>query len=108
MKRVKSNPLIGKWRLVEADLWDIDYLDMSGPAFVEFKPDETGEIRFGCVTADMDCSYSPTTATFTWQGHDEMDEADGDGFAELNDDGSLNVEFSFRHGDDAVFRARKS
>jgi hypothetical protein len=108
MSRAVVSPLIGKWRLVEAALWDRDYLDMSGPAFVAFKRDETGEIRFGCVIAELNCSYSPTTATFTWQGNDEMDEADGDGFAELNDDGTLSVEFSFRNGDEPLFKARKS
>ena len=24
--------LIGRWRIVEADLWDRDYLDLCGPA----------------------------------------------------------------------------
>ena len=102
------SPLIGKWRIVEAGLWDRNYLDMSGPAFIEFKGDGSGETRFGCVVAGLECSYSPSTAIFTWQGHDEMDEADGDGFAELNDDGTLSVEFSFRNGDEATLKAQRT
>lgn len=108
MKRAARHPIIGKWRIVEADLWDTDYLDMSGPAFIEFKRNEHGEIRFGCVNATLQCSYAPSTAHFDWHGFDEMDEVDGDGFAELNDDGTLSVEFSFRNGDEATFKARKS
>lgn len=108
MSHAAVNALVGKWRLLEADLWDADYLNMSGPAFIEFKRDERGEIRFGCVMATLECTYSPSTVHFDWHGFDEMDEVDGDGFAELNDDGTLNIEFSYRYGDDAVFKARKS
>ena len=101
------NPLIGKWRLVEADLWDREYLDMLGPAFIEFKRNGRGEVRFGCVVGGLDCSYSSGAADFTWQGHDEMDEANGDGIALLEDNGSLTVEFSFHNGDETTFKAKK-
>jgi hypothetical protein len=108
MKAAAPHPLLGKWRIVEADLWDRDYLDMSGPAFIEFKQDERGEICFGCVTATFEYSFSPSTASFDWHGFDEMDEVKGDGFAELNADGALEIEFSFHNGDEANFKARKS
>lgn len=101
------NPLIGKWRIIEADLWDKEYLDMLDPAFIEFKSSGRGEVRFGCVVGRFDCSYSPAAVDFIWQGHDEMDEASGDGIALLEDDGSLTVEFSFDNGDDATLKAKK-
>jgi hypothetical protein len=107
MSRAISSKTIGKWRLVEADLWDADYLDMLEPAFIAFKTDGHGEFRFGCVNAGLDCEYSQTTVHFTWHGFDEMDEASGDGFAQLEDDGSLNVEIAFHLGDEATFKARK-
>lgn len=107
MTRVKLNPLVGKWRIVQADLWDTEYLDMLEPAFIEFKRDGRGEVRFGCVVGGLDCSYSSGAADFTWQGHDEMNEASGDGLALLEDDGSLTVEFSFHNGDEAYFKAKK-
>jgi hypothetical protein len=31
MTAVAGHPLIGKWRIVEADLWDQDFLDSSNP-----------------------------------------------------------------------------
>jgi hypothetical protein len=74
----RANPLIGKWRIVETDLWGKDYLDMLEPAFIAFKDDGRGEFRFGCVTAGLDCHYSSAAADFTWQGADEMDEASGE------------------------------
>lgn len=36
-----------------------------------------------------------------------MDEVSGDGVAELNDDGSVEIEFRFHHGDDAILKVRK-
>ena len=107
MTPAKPNPLIGKWRIVEADLWDTQYLDMLEPAFIEFRGDGRGEVRLGCVVRGLDCSYSSTAADFTWKGHDEWDEASGDGLALLEDNGSLTVEFSFHDGDDANFKAKK-
>jgi hypothetical protein len=103
----RANPLIGKWRIVETDLWGKDYLDMLEPAFIAFKDDGRGEFRFGCVTAGLDCHYSSAAADFTWQGADEMDEASGDGLALLEDDGSLTGEISFHRGDEATFKAKK-
>jgi len=61
--------VIGKWRIIEADLWDCDF--------------------------------------FTWQGFDEMDEVSGDGSAELEDDGTLEIEIRFRLGDEAILKAKK-
>jgi hypothetical protein len=80
---------------------------MSGPAFIEFMPGGHGEIRFGCLVATLECSYAPSTAYFEWHGFDEMDEVEGDGFAELNTDGTLTIEFSYRNGDEANLKARK-
>ncbi len=107
MSGTASNPLLGKWRIVETDLWDADYLNMLEPAFIEFQDDGRGELRFGCVIGDLDCHYRSAAADFTWQGSDEMDEASGDGLALLEDDGSLSGEISFHRGDEATFKAKK-
>jgi hypothetical protein len=93
--RTKPNPLIGKWRIVEAPLWDTAYLHMLEQAFIEFQGDGRGEIRFGCVVGGLDCSYASTAVDFTWQGHDEMDEVSGEGLALLEEHGSLSVVLSF-------------
>jgi hypothetical protein len=36
MTAVAGHPLIGRWRIVEADLWDRDYLDLVEPASITF------------------------------------------------------------------------
>jgi hypothetical protein len=107
MSQAALSKTIGKWRIVETDLWDADYLDMLEPAFIAFKKDGQGEFRFGCSNAGLDCEYSPTTVHFTWQGFDEMDEVCGDGFAQVEDDGTLSGEIAFHLGDEATFKATK-
>jgi hypothetical protein len=58
MSRAASHPLIGKWRIVEADLWDRDYLDLVAPACISFGKDGRGEFAFGAVHGDMDLKYA--------------------------------------------------
>jgi hypothetical protein len=38
-------------------------------------------------------------------GFDEMDEVSGDGSAELLDDGTIEVEFAYHNGDEALLKA---
>jgi hypothetical protein len=45
---------------------------------------------------------------FSWAGNDEMEPASGDGWAELQDDGSLEGEICLHNGDDIPFIARRS
>jgi hypothetical protein len=51
--------------------------------------------------------YSRTSIGFTWEGFDEMDEVSGDGSAELLDDGSIEIEFAYRNGDEAILKAKR-
>jgi hypothetical protein len=48
---------LGKWRIVETDLWEADDLNMLEPAFIEFQDDGRGEFRVGCVIGGLDCHY---------------------------------------------------
>ena len=75
--------LVGRWRIVEADLWGRDCLDLDGSATITIGADNNGEIAFGALQAGLDVSYSPSMVFFTWGGCDEMDEVGGDGHAEL-------------------------
>jgi hypothetical protein len=99
--------MLGRWRIVEADLWDRDYLDLVEPASMTIGCDGHGEIAFGAMQAGLDLEYSPTTVFFTWSGFDEMDEVSGSGSAELLDDGTLEIEFAYHLGDEAVLKAKR-
>jgi hypothetical protein len=49
--------------------------------------------------------YGRRLIFFHWSGFDEGDAVGGDGSAELQDDGSLEIELSFDDGDDAILTA---
>jgi hypothetical protein len=99
--------ILGRWRIVESDIWDDDYLDLVDPATILIEADGHGEFAFGCVQAGMDIEYGRTIVFFRWAGCDEGDEVAGSGSAELNDDGTLEIELSFDNGDDAVLVGRR-
>ena len=98
--------LIGRWRIVEADLWDRDYLDLCGPAALTLTA-QGGEISFGAFEASLDVAYARDSIDFRWYGSDEGDQVQGDGTAELLDDGTIEIEFSFYNGDEAVLKAKR-
>ncbi len=97
--------LVGRWRIVEADIWDRAYLDLCGPATIIIGADGRGEIAFGAMQATLEVEYGPTSIAFTWIGFDEMDEVSGEGDAELLEDGSIEIEFEYDNGDEAVLKA---
>ena len=99
--------LIGRWRIVEADLWDRDYLDLVVPATMTIGADGHGEIAYGAMQASLELEYSRSMVFFTWAGFDEMDDVGGSGAAELQDDGSLEIEFAYHLGDEAILKAER-
>jgi len=99
--------IIGRWRIVDADLWDRDYLDLVEPAYLKIGNDGRAEFAFGVVQAGGEIDYAKSMVFFRWHGFDEGDEITGDGSAELQDDGSLEIEISFDNGDDATLTARR-
>lgn len=99
--------LIGRWRIVEADLWDRDHLDLVEPAMIIIHEDGHGEIAFGAMQAGLDLEYSRSMVFFTWAGYEEMDEVNGSGSAELLDDATLEVEFAYHLGDEAILKAQR-
>ena len=98
--------LIGRWRIVEADLWDRDYLDLVEPAMMAIHGDGHGEIAFGAMQASLELEYARSMVFFTWAGFDEMDNVSGSGSAELLEDGSIEIEFAYHLGDEAILKAK--
>lgn len=91
----------GRWRIVETP----DH-DRGEPAYIVF--DKTGgEFAMGCLTGSIYGACKGDAVEFTWDGNDEMDEASGNGWAELQDDGSLHGEVCLECGDDIPFIARR-
>ncbi|MGH6916607.1 MAG: hypothetical protein ACREJ0_02785 [Geminicoccaceae bacterium] len=99
--------LVGRWRIVEADLWDGDYLDLVAPATMTIGADGHGEIAYGAMQASLELEYSRSMVFFTWAGFDEMDQVSGTGSAELNDDGTIEIDFAYHLGDEAILKAER-
>jgi hypothetical protein len=99
--------LVGRWRIVAADIWDRAYLDLCEPAAIVICADGRGEIAFGALQATLDVEYCQNSIAFTRIGSDEMDEVSGEGNAGLLEDGSIEIEFEYDSGDEAVLKAKR-
>ena len=99
--------IVGRWRIVAANLWDRDYLDLRGEATIAIGAKGRGEIAFGAMQATLDIEYGRSSVGFAWIGSDEGDEVSGEGTAELLDDGSIEIEFDYHNGDEAVLKAKR-
>jgi hypothetical protein len=96
----------GRWHIVKMPDYTPDYPDMVEPAYILFDGKGGGEFAFGCVTGAIHGAGDSDAIEFDWSGNDEMDEASGDGWAELQPDGSLKGQICFHGGDEANFTAR--
>jgi hypothetical protein len=101
--------VLGRWLIVETELWDAEALDLVEPAFIEFGKDGMGRFGFIAVEGWMDCLHEErdgrSVAEFTWDGSDDCDHASGRGWAALQEDGALSGRIYFHLGDDSGFRA---
>jgi hypothetical protein len=98
--------VLGKWRIVELPGYEDDYADMVEPAYILLGATR-GEFAFGCVTGAFAGGGDHTSIAFDWNGNDEMDEACGSGWVELQADGSLQGGICFQDGDEIPFIARR-
>ena len=99
--------LEGRWRIVAMPDYVADYPNMVEPAYILFEDDGSGEFAFGCVTGHIFQGGDGDAIDFSWSGNDEMDEAGGDGWAEVQPDGSLHGQICFHDGDEADFIAQR-
>lgn len=96
----------GKWRIIEMPDYEDEFPDMMEPAYIRFAR-SGGDFAFGCVTGAIHGVCQASSIEFTWSGNNEMDEASGDGWAQIQDDGTLQGQICFHNGDEADFIARR-
>ena len=106
MKAPANCRLIGRWRIVAADIWDRAYLNLCGPATLTITA-QGGEIAFGALEAGLEVEYARDSIGFRWTGSDEGDQVEGEGTAELLEDGSVEIEFAYENGDEATLKAKR-
>ena len=82
-----AKAFVGRWRIVEMDVWDKDFLDLVETAHLTFKGAADGKIAFGALKGFLDVRYGTrdgsACAEFSWQGNDENDPASGRGWVVL-------------------------
>jgi hypothetical protein len=102
---------VGKWRIVEMEVWDQDYVDMEVPGFIRIGSDGTGRLQFGLVSGDIDgrveqCGNAPRF-DFSLSGQEENYLVCGRGWAVI-ENGELSGRIYLHLADDSAFRAIKS
>lgn len=90
--------------------WDQDFVDEEEEGYFEFAEHGEGEFHFGYVHGQMDCRLTSRgneqAVEWTWDGNDEMDPAQGRGWAVLKGN-ELHGMIFFHSGDDSEFVAKK-
>ena len=55
---------------------------------------------FGALEAIFEVEYAHDSIGFRWNGCEEGDQVEGEGTAELLDDGPIEIEFAYHNGDE--------
>jgi hypothetical protein len=89
----------GRWRIVEMDNWDSDFLDLVEEVHLTFEGKSDGEIAFGALKGFLDVRYGArdgsACAEFSWEGHDENDPAGRRGWVIIGTVGWLVATFIY-------------
>jgi len=105
-----KSPLSGRWRIVSMSAWEQDFIDEEEEGYIEFGDKDQGEFHFGYVHGQMHCRLTTRegepAVEWTWDGNDEMDPAQGRGWAVVKGD-ELHGMIFFHGGDDSEFVAKK-
>jgi hypothetical protein len=101
---------LGKWRIIETEVWDREALDLVAPAMLSLKPKGVGQVAFIAIEAQLDYRVVMRDGLpgieFSFQGFDEGDEVTGRGWAILQGE-QLRGRLFFHQGDDSSFVARR-
>ena len=106
-----ASPFTGRWQIVSMTKWDEDYINAEVQGFIKFDDKNGGNFQFGYVSGEMDCRLTTRdgepAVEWTWDGNDEMDHAEGRGWAVLKGD-ELHGMIFFHEGDESGFVAKRA
>jgi hypothetical protein len=110
-KKKPESPFVGRWHIESMEQWDDDFINAEVRGFFDFDAQGGGEFQFGYVHGWMGCQLTTRdgepAVEWTWDGNDEMDPAQGRGWAVLQGD-ELHGRIFFHHGDDSGFVAKRA
>jgi len=89
-KAKPKNWVAGRWLIESMDQWDRDFIDEEVRGCFEFDAKDSGGFQFGYVRGHLDYRLverdGKPAVEFTWDGHDEMEPAQGRGWMVLDGD----------------------
>ncbi len=90
--------------------WDEEFIDEEEEGYFEFDEKGSGQFHFGYVQGQMNCRLTTRDGEpafeWTWDGNDEMERAQGRGWAVVKGD-ELHGMIFFHNGDDSGFVANQ-
>jgi hypothetical protein len=105
-----KHSLLGTWRIVETDLWDVHDLDVIDPAHLTLQPKGHGKLGLLSIEGDLDYRVVQRDGLpaieFSFEGSDEGDQISGRGWAILDGE-QLRGHLFIHHGDDSGFTAAR-
>ena len=105
-----KHALLGMWRIVETELWDLDDLDLIEPAHLTLEPKGHGTLGLLAIEALLDYRVAQRedlpAVEFSFEGSDEGDRISGRGWAVLDGE-QLRGRLFFHQGDDSGFTASR-
>src|SRR5579885_1615920 len=88
-KKKAESPFVGRWLIESMEQWDEDFINAEVRSFFQFDEKGSGEFQFGYVHGRMDCRLTTRdgepAVEWTGEGNDEMDPAQGRGWAPLSE-----------------------
>ena len=105
-----KHTLLGTWRIVETELWDVDDLDLIEPAHLTLEPNGHGRLGLLAIEAILDYRVVQREGLpaieFSFEGFDEGDRMSGRGWA-ICEGARLRGRLFFHQGDDSAFTASR-
>src|ERR1700722_18060486 len=107
-KAKPPSPFEGRWQIVSMETWDQGFVNAEGEGYFEFGSNRRGSFQFGYVYGDIDyrdgTRDGKPSVEWSWDGNDEMDPAQGRGWAVIDGDKIRGV-IAIHHGDLSGFVA---
>ena len=105
--RPEAPSFVGRWRIIETDVWAEDALDLMVPAHITFGETRLGFFQVIAVDGATDCRFEDNRVDFSWIGDDDGKRTAGRGWALIHEDGLLRGRLYFHQGEESGFVARR-
>jgi hypothetical protein len=99
-----KSTIAGRWLIESMTAWDREFIDEEVRGYFKFDKKDSGDFQFGYVAGQIDCRLGERdgkpVVEFSWDGHDEMEQAQGRGWLVLEGD-ELKGMFYIHLGDES-------